>query len=264
KYFAMKTFKLNLKILIICCALIASGVSALEIRMGSDGRQYLIEFQYEYNWYQAWHECERLNRQLLTIDSSEKQDVINKVFEGADTPVSLWLGANDGYQSAVNTGKHFYWSATGKQFTYTNWDEDESDSDIFSRYCVQMQTPIGKWISYGCEDEIGFICEEKQSLKSFNKNPNNPSDVVQKFVNDFEIKFQNLLKDNMVQLDKKLDNIEQVIKDTKYDVNILTNITETGVQLTKQGNNLNDHLKRSTDKLNGIFNEKQNVIQNEI
>ncbi|TMW42077.1 hypothetical protein DOY81_012843 [Sarcophaga bullata] len=226
----MKTFKLNLQILIICCALIASGVSVLEIHIGSDGREYLIEFRYKYNWSQAWHECDRWNRQLLTIDSSEKQDVINKVFEGAGLPVHFWLGANDGYKSDVNTEKHFFWSATGKQFTYTNWDGNGPNNNDVNIHCVLMHTPFGKWISNNCEDKFGFICEEKQSLESFNKNPNNLSDVVEKFVNDFEIKFQNLLKDNMVQLDKKLDSIEQVINDTKYDVNILTNITETGVQ----------------------------------
>lgn len=103
---------------------------------------------------------------------------------------------------------------------------------------------------------------------------------MQKFINDFDLKFESLLNDNMAQLNEQLENIKQLARDTSYEVEKLTNITQTAVQeilnkqeistkelnhkITKQGNDLSDQLKRTADEINAKFNEKQNVIQNEI
>ena len=53
---------------------------------------------------------------------------------------------------------------------------------------------------------------------------------MQQFFKDFDLKFLSLLKDNMIQLIGRLDNIERVCNDTKYDVEKFTYFTETAVQ----------------------------------
>ena len=226
---------------------------------------------------EASRECARWNKQLLAIDSPEKQNVIKKLIP-EDRNMYFWLGANnkDNYSGDFNI---FFWLATGKQFLYANWDS-YSPREIQNRHCVLIWMHNKKWVNYVCGAKHGFICEEKQLLESSNKNQNNASDIVQTFINDFSLKFQSLLKDNIAQLSEQLENIRQVAKETSFEVEKLTNITQTAVkeilnkqeistkeldhEIIKQGNDLSDQLKRSVDEINSKFSEKQNVIQNEI
>ena len=226
------------------------------------------------------HECARHNKQLLTIDSVEKQNVISKLLK-EEIYDCIWLGANDEFIPSGRADHPFFWSATGKQFTYANWDVENPFNIEIDRnwHCVLICLKNMKWINYKCEDLNGYICEENKLLESSKKqNPNNISDIVQKFINDFELKLQSSLKDNMIQLNGQLENIKQVSKDINHDVEKLTNITQTAVQdirnkqeistkelnheITKQANDISDQLKRSVDELNTKLSEKQNVIQN--
>ncbi|MFW8314621.1 C-type lectin domain-containing protein, partial [Klebsiella pneumoniae] len=88
---------------------------------------------------------------------------MNKLLEGANEYKHLWLGANDGFNNHTFNGP-FFWSATGKQFSYTNWELFYPLRSVLNLKCVLIVTPKNEWLNYNCDDKWGFICEQKQRL----------------------------------------------------------------------------------------------------
>lgn len=199
----------------------------------------------------------------MTIDSAKKQRVIDKLFDGVFRLHYFWLGASNKFNVSGNDFCNFIWLSTGEQFTYTNWEDMHSCGIRDSQHCVQIYASTRRWTTLECDFTSGFICEDKQFPESSNKNI-----VQQQFVKDFELKFLSLLKDNMIQLNGRLENIERLCNNTKDEVEKFTykhelSTKELKNEITKQGNDLKDQLYRSVDEINAKFNEKQNVIQNE-
>ncbi|TMW51198.1 hypothetical protein DOY81_003734 [Sarcophaga bullata] len=278
----MKTFRLDVAqvIAIICCFLIGSGgvLATPQKHKASDGREYLIETEYKWNWFEAFHECARRNSQLVIIDSAQKNTaIINLLKKIIGHSRNLWLGGNDEFSSSRDHGRPFYWSATGKRFTFTFWSNDNPDNYRNQEHCVHIweSKPLYQWNDVGCGSKMGFICEDNYYVDTCNRKLKTECDAVNKFNSDVFLKFERLQKANMDQLNSRLQTIENVAKDGKTETQKFQNANQSAVQklvdkqelsaknwwekLQKQVNELSGQMKRSTEQINANFAEKLNV-----
>ncbi|TMW51188.1 hypothetical protein DOY81_003724, partial [Sarcophaga bullata] len=248
--FAMKTFQLNVakSIAIIYCASIGIEVvsGTLEKHTASDGREYLIETEYQYNWFEALNECTRRDSQLVIIDSEEKNTVITDLLKKVvGKSRDLWLGGNDEYN--INKERPFFWSTTGQNFKFTYWADGEPTNGGSIEHCVHIwQETQYRWNDLECDAKLGFICEDNQYMETCNN----------KLKTDCDSIYKHELKDNMMQLNTRLQTLKQVLQ----------NINESAVQklidqqeliaknlwekFQKQGNELNEQIAQSMEQIN--------------
>uniref|UniRef100_A0A182R9H0 C-type lectin domain-containing protein n=1 Tax=Anopheles funestus TaxID=62324 RepID=A0A182R9H0_ANOFN len=139
------------------------------------------------NWFKAVEYCHYLGRSLVTVDTEQKQLVIDRLLDDAghyprDQP--YWCGAND-----LADGDNFHWHLTGRPIAigWTNWRdelhrrEQAAEMDAFKVRCVSMSrtaddveelqqqqelpspppSPSFSWIwtVSNCWKELYFICE---------------------------------------------------------------------------------------------------------
>ncbi|MFW8314507.1 C-type lectin domain-containing protein, partial [Klebsiella pneumoniae] len=164
-----------------------------EKHKASDGREYLIETEYEYNWLEALNECTRRNSQLLIIDSEEKNTVIVNLLKEASGGESynVWLGGNDG--RSFHKEEAFFWSTIGQKFTFTYWGYGAPNNGGCIDHCVHIWNtkPLYRWKDSECSMKMGFICEENPYVK-MDKKLKTGCDALNNFS-----KFERLQKDNM-------------------------------------------------------------------
>ncbi|TMW52748.1 hypothetical protein DOY81_002198 [Sarcophaga bullata] len=124
-------------------------------------RQYYIENEHKYDWFESWAKCARMNMVLVTIDSKTKSDEINKlVLDSFGKKLILWVG---GY--ALGSQRQFTWMATGEEFTYTFWYDKNPDFYNQEEYCAQIgwHTTM-QWNDNKCTKKFGFMCEFKSQI----------------------------------------------------------------------------------------------------
>ncbi|XP_061389169.1 lectin subunit alpha-like [Musca vetustissima] len=130
----------------------------------TDGRQYLIEGDEKYNWFQAFHECARRNLQLVEIDSQKKNDALIAVLKPLfGNSHNLWLGAMDEFTRDKNYKRPFYWSSSGKPMTFTYWSDHNPDNDLHKEHCVHTWSKKSNylWNDNNCDSaRFGYICED--------------------------------------------------------------------------------------------------------
>ncbi|MFW8314542.1 hypothetical protein, partial [Klebsiella pneumoniae] len=102
-----------------------------------------------------------------------------------------------------------------------------------------------------------------------------PCDALNNFNDDAFFKFERLQKDNINDLNTRLQTLEQMAKEEKSETQKLQNISESSVQrlidqqelnakdlwekLQKQGNELNEQIAQSMTQINDNFDEKFNA-----
>lgn len=72
-----------------------------------------------------------------------------------DKPL-LYIGAHD-----LAKPRHFVWTATGKEFDFTNWAEFEPNNYENREHCVQIGLyDNSTWNDVDCSLNLGYICEK--------------------------------------------------------------------------------------------------------
>ncbi|XP_046806192.1 lectin subunit alpha-like [Lucilia cuprina] len=120
---------------------------------------YYIDSEQKYSWFEALIACIEMDMTLATIDSSTKSYEINTLVRNNFGNVRLWIG---GIMSRY-PNRHFIWLATGKPFTYTNWQGNNPDFYGNNEYCAHIGWINDlQWNDIVCTNKQGFICEYSQ------------------------------------------------------------------------------------------------------
>ncbi|KAM7356643.1 lectin subunit alpha-like [Cochliomyia hominivorax] len=267
----------------VCCLLIKIVVSSPQQHQASDGKNYLIETDLKYNWYQAFHECARKGSQLLIIDSESKNNaIIGLLKKVVGKSHNLWLGGNDEFSSSPDYKRSFYWSATGEPFTFTFWSDNNPDNDRKSEHCVHIwdKKPLFQWNDIDCTTKMGFICETNHLTETYKTNLKNTCDAVKHTTSLISSDFVEVQKLQNSEINAKIQNIDQVTEVLKIDVQKLQNSTQTSIQhiweeqqislqqltekMLKQVSELNVELKKTTSEISSQFAQKLLVKETEI
>ncbi|KAM7355854.1 lectin subunit alpha-like [Cochliomyia hominivorax] len=274
----MKSLLSIIWFILISLALLMERVSSVpQFHKASDGREYLIETEYKYNWYQAYHECARRDLQLVIIDSAAKNiAIINLLKKVIGRSHNLWLGGNDEFSSSRDFKRPFIWSATGKPFTFTFWSSDNPDNYLTREHCVHIwaSKPLYEWNDNDCNNKIGFICETNHYLESHKNDVKIKCDAVKKTSSSISLEFDQTKNQQLTELNNRIQNIENVGDDWKIQVQKLQNSTQIAIQkildeqqtnvkqltekMLKQVQDMNEALKKSTGDINSRFGEKLN------
>ncbi|XP_037819447.1 lectin subunit alpha-like isoform X1 [Lucilia sericata] len=265
------------QVFVICCLLLGTVSGSPQLHKASDGREYLIETELKYNWYQAWHECARRDFQLVIIDNAAKNTaIINLLKRVIGKSHNLWLGGNDEFSSSRDYKRPFFWSATGKQFTFSFWSDNNPDNYQNQEHCVHIwaSKPLYQWNDVGCTNKMGFICEVNHYKETYNKDLKNKCDVIKKTSSGIAIEFDQTKKQQLSEIDSKLQNIDRMGDDWKIKMQQLQNTTQAAVQklldeqqvsvkqltekMLKEVSDLNVELKKSATQLSSQFGEKLN------
>ncbi|XP_065361846.1 lectin subunit alpha-like [Calliphora vicina] len=268
---------------LVCFVLFEAVTSTPQLHKASDGREYLIETDLKYNWYQAYHECARKDSQLVVIDTAEKNNAIIELLKKVVGKSSnLWLGGNDEYSSSRDFKRSFFWSPTGKEFSFSFWSDKNPDNYRHREHCVHIWDlkPLYQWNDNDCTRDMGFICEENHYLESYNKDLKNKCNAVKRTSSAISNDFDQTQKQQISEINKKLQNFESVGDGWKIEVQQLHNSTQTAIQkifdeqqitvqqltekMVKQVHELNAQLKKSTTDISAQFAKKLKVKQSEI
>lgn len=195
---------------------------------------------------------------------------------------NLWLGGNDEFSSSRDYKRPFYWTPTGKPFTFTFWSDNNPDNDRKREHCVHIwdKKPLFQWNDIDCTTEMGFICESNQQTESYKVNLKNTCDSVKHTTSLISSEFAELQKYQTSEISAKIQSINHVTEVLKIDAQKLQNSTQLAIQhlleeqqislqqltekMLKQVSELNVELTKSTAELSSQFNEKLLVKQTEI
>ncbi|XP_073827073.1 uncharacterized protein [Musca autumnalis] len=134
-----------------------SAASAGHIGTVGDHKFY-VETSESYTWLEASKECLEKGMVLLSIESSEKQELLDDIAD--DLPSISWIGG-------MKINSQFEWIFKGQSFDYTNWDADEYEDE--DEYCVELRMREsryrGTWNYRNCNEYNGYICEEIPAVK---------------------------------------------------------------------------------------------------
>ena len=188
---------------------------------------------------------------------------------------NLWLGGTDAY--SLDKERPFFWSSTGENFTFNYWVYGEPNNERSKEHCVHIweTNPLYRWNDNKCSVKMGFICEDNYYLETYKKNLKPGSNDLNKFNDDIFLKFERLLKDNINELNTRLQTLEEMAKEEKSENQKLQNINVSSVQklidqqqltaenlwenLQKQHNKFNEQITQSIQQINDNFDEKFNV-----
>ncbi|KAI8129166.1 hypothetical protein FF38_02266 [Lucilia cuprina] len=197
----------------------------------SDNKQYYIEADQEYTWFDGLSRCLKMNMNLVSIETEEKSREINQlVLDTFDRNVKLWVG---GVMSHYHDGRQYIWTRTGQPFTYSYWSGANPDFETNSEYCVQIGWGYNmEWNDKSCDSRLGYICELPQQ-------------------EDWEGKQENTLPNLM----NKLQEVQQLINEDAERKNIWhMEAEDQKYKIQYELNNLKDQLQQL---------EKENLIKKE-
>ncbi|XP_073828778.1 lectin subunit alpha-like [Musca autumnalis] len=113
-----------------------------------------IDSEQKYNWFQAEHECTLRKMSLISINSAEKNAILDGILKKEfQLCPYLWIGGND-----LGEENHFVWSANGRDFNFTNWRVGAPDNIHNKEHCVHI-THKRDWNDIDCSYKFGFICD---------------------------------------------------------------------------------------------------------
>nr|ADI87388.1 putative lectin alpha-subunit [Lucilia sericata] len=267
---------------IISFALLQAVSGDSKLYKANDGKEYLIETEAKYNWYQAWHECARKNLQLVAIETEEKNNAIIDVLKKVvGKPLNLWLGGNDEFSSGRDYNRPFYWLATGKQFSFTSWSPNNPDNDRKREHCVHFwEKKPYQWNDIDCTTQMGFICEENRYAETYNKEVTQKCDAFKHSSLSIAHEYDQVFKQQIMEINHKIQSSNQVADDWKVEMQQLQNTTLVAVQkvlddqhfmvkqltekMLHQVHNMNVELEKSSSDISAKFSEKLSVKENEI
>ncbi|XP_037025061.1 perlucin-like [Bradysia coprophila] len=125
-----------------------------------NGKRFVFVSFLTANWYRAAHICKYNNMELAAVNNVEEQNAIAKLAGTVGGYSSeFYVGGND-----LGLQKNWYWLATGKPISYTNWSAGEPNN---FRGENERCVVILKWNKYLWNDticdsrQLYFVCEER-------------------------------------------------------------------------------------------------------
>ncbi|CAG9858078.1 unnamed protein product [Phyllotreta striolata] len=128
-------------------------------------KSYYIGNIFKAEFLQAQQFCKFHGMELLSIESKEENDFLNKkIVDAGNRNERLWTSG-----TRVPETDHWMWLSTGKSISYFNWNIHQPDNDKQNEKCMEIvqESPAG--IRYGdfkmndvpCHYKFFFICEFK-------------------------------------------------------------------------------------------------------
>ena len=117
-----------------------------------DNKCYLLS-ETKYNYANGLAYCQANSLLTPVILNSDENDFIR-----GEITDRTWIGGNDFAKEGT-----FVWSATGRTFTYTNWDSSTSEPNNQGgeEHCAEMLSwGPGLWNDAVCSDLFNVICFE--------------------------------------------------------------------------------------------------------
>ncbi|MFX0149491.1 MAG: C-type lectin domain-containing protein [Candidatus Hodarchaeota archaeon] len=122
--------------------------SILTVSSKTNNSNYTVVDQYM-TWEEARSYSESQDGHLVTITSSEEQDLVHSLIQGHD--LGAWIGLTD-------EGIEGTWEwVTGEELIYTNW-VDEGTGPNGTDYAM-MHDGSGKWDGPFESEILPFVCE---------------------------------------------------------------------------------------------------------
>ncbi|KAF4522784.1 hypothetical protein B566_EDAN014827 [Ephemera danica] len=108
------------------------------------------------NWYDAQRYCRQYGLELVSLESSEEQNLLSKYMEFLDMK-RFWTSGSDNAKE-----NSFTWTSNGKPIQFTAWNDNEPNNWGNNENCVEAVERGGwvfKWNDGVCTEKIEFICE---------------------------------------------------------------------------------------------------------
>ncbi|XP_013101617.2 lectin subunit alpha [Stomoxys calcitrans] len=244
-----------LSLSILCCGLIVAAVP--QWQNSTDGRQYLIEGDQNYNWFKAFHECARRKLQLVEIDSKEKNQALIEVLKPLfGDSHNLWIGANDEYNRDKDFKRPFYWSSSGQPMTFSHWSSNNPDNDQQDEHCVHMwkSKPDYQWNDHHCDTpRFGFVCEEHHLKADLTKmmadKRKTATETSIKLYEEYH-RQQKLMMEKLENSLKEIQNIETELKEQLHNIH------------TKLEFDINHALAQHQREANSVVDDRTKAIRN--
>ncbi|XP_037807838.1 lectin subunit alpha-like [Lucilia sericata] len=176
----------------------------------SDNKQYYIDAEQEYTWFDGLSRCLKMNMNLVSIETEQKSEKINQlVMETFGRNIKLWVG---GVMTHYHDGRQYIWTHTGQPFTYSFWSGANPDFETNSEYCVQIGWGYNmEWNDKSCDSRLGYICELPQQENAESKPLMNKLGEIQQLINeDAERKniWLNEAEDQQYKIQYELQNLK--------------------------------------------------------
>ncbi|XP_037823413.1 lectin subunit alpha-like [Lucilia sericata] len=199
-------------------------------------KNYYIDFDQKFNWFDANYACTQMNMNLLEIKSESKSHEINMVLKNVEKQTNignLWIGGI----WTLYPSRNLVWLYTGEKFSYTNWIDYNPDFNRNDEFCVELiKRENWKWNDIDCTNRLGFVCEYSKEMeipKKLEYEPQFKEEELNALDDLEETECNNLqkeiidLKDNENELLLQLQNLteqnKQIEKDLKMEIQKLQN-----------------------------------------
>ncbi|XP_072392015.1 uncharacterized protein [Diabrotica undecimpunctata] len=120
-------------------------------------KSYFLGVNYKANFQEALQFCDVLYMKLLTIDSEEENDAIQKIIlDNKSTGTEYWTSAANFLDN-----RNFVWMSTGKTVEHTKWENGEPSYN--GEKCVQLWEKNNNiyWNDRDCNTKLNFICQRE-------------------------------------------------------------------------------------------------------
>ncbi|XP_055309320.1 C-type lectin 37Db-like [Sitodiplosis mosellana] len=125
-------------------------------------KKYYIGTFFKANWFKASQYCRFHGMHLASISSQEENDRLEKhIKDFGFGNEHFWTSGTDLAEEG-----NFFWMATGKPITFTNWNAGEPNNFRYENgeeeNCMELWNRDGKglkWNDSPCSFETFFVCE---------------------------------------------------------------------------------------------------------
>ncbi|XP_023305753.2 lectin subunit alpha-like [Lucilia cuprina] len=209
-------------------------------------KQYFINPDQKYTWFDGLSECLKMNMTLVSIETQPKSEEINTLVKSIfKKNIILWVG---GILTHYPDSRNYIWINTGEKFTYTFWKYLNPDFSLNNEYCIQIGSASDmEWNDNVCAVKYGFICEyDEKSLRAEQYKLEMERNL-QKCQQD--LKEQIILKDTHKMVSEELKNLRDLQKHQ----------LELGEQLQKETRKLYEALQKQQEWQNFIAKQLQTL-----
>ncbi|EDW11712.2 C-type lectin 37Da [Drosophila mojavensis] len=130
------------------------------VRIGTG--YYFFELNNKRNWYEAYETCRTMNAELITIETIEEWNIINRYIRETNIDYSYWTSGTDLGKEGYHT-----WFSSGKPININIWDPGMPNNVDNLQHCDEMGWRDGVRSGLNdrqCEFLNRYICEAKQPV----------------------------------------------------------------------------------------------------
>ncbi|ALC39820.1 CG43055, partial [Drosophila busckii] len=117
---------------------------------------YYFDLGEQKNWYEAYHACRRMDAELVTFETLEEWQTINKYALEHNLTKIFWTSATDQGHEGV-----YIWFTNGQTIVGGMWRIGNPDNRDNKENCIEYRPTHGV-NDYVCDHKNNFICEAVQ------------------------------------------------------------------------------------------------------